>query len=386
MAACAVPSASIMESVVPPSTSMTVNLAAALLGLALAGSATAQPPADQAVDYGQAAAWVCRPGAETVCVAGLDAVMVTADGRRTPETFVPADHPPIDCIYVYPTISRQPTPFSDMTRGVEEEDVTRAQAGRLTSRCRLFAPLYRQLTLAGLGQGMAGDAPLDWRGPYDDVRNAWRWYMAHENHGRGVVLIGHSQGAILLQRLIAEEIDGKPAEKRLVSAFLAGDPALPVPRGSLVGGGFKHVPLCAQAAQTGCVYVWGTYLADDADPARKFGQNPPGGLVAACANPAAPAGGPGLLEAYMSKPKIAPKDDPPWVRLEGQLSGACVADAQGAALRVTILPTPFAELLDRGFKRYALGPGWGLHRLDLSLPQGNILDVVDAETRSWTQR
>lgn len=369
---------------------MQVRIQAAALALinwlALAGPAPAQPAPSAPIDYGQPATWVCRPGAEAICTTGLDAMVVTASGQRTPEVFTPADHPPIDCFYVYPTVSKEPTPYSDMARAPEIEHVTLAQAGRLTARCRLFAPLYRQTTWAGLSQQMARGAPLDWGGPYGDVLAAWRWYMAHENHGRGVVLIGHSQGAILLQRLIAEEIDGKPAQDRLVAAFLAGDPALSVPRGAVVGGAFKHIPLCADAAQTGCVYVWGSYLADDADPSRFFGRDPGGGMTAGCANPAAPAGGPGALKAYMSKPKLAPETDPPWVKLEGQLSGQCVGDAQGAVLRVTILPTPFADLLRLGLQRYGLGPGWGLHRLDISLLQGDILDVVGAETHSWAKR
>jgi hypothetical protein len=356
---------------------------ALIVCLALAGSAPAQPAP---IDYSQTASWVCRPGAEEVCTTGLDAMVVTATGQRTLEVFTPAADPPIDCFYVYPTISKEPTPYSDMARAPEIEHVTMAQAGRLTSRCRLFAPLYRQATMTGLRQEMTGGAPLDWGGPYGDVLAAWRWYMAHENHGRGVVLIGHSQGAILLQRLIAEEIDGKPAQERLVSAFLAGDPALSVPRGALVGGAFKYIPLCTGAAQAGCVYVWGTYLADDADPSRFFGRNPGGGMAARCANPAAPDSGSVALVAYMSKPPFAPQDDPPWVKLEGQLTGQCVSDAQGSVLRITILPTQFADLLRLGFQHYALGPGWGLHRLDLSLPQGNILDVVDAETQTWAKR
>lgn len=359
---------------------------AAIGWLALAGQAPAQPAPAAPIDYGQTSSWVCRPGAETICTTGLDAMVVAASGQRTVETFVPADNPPIDCFYVYPTISQEPTPYSDMARSPEIEHVTVAQAGRLTSRCRLFAPLYRQTTMAGLRQEMAGAARLDWSGPYADVLAAWRWYMDHENHGRGVVLIGHSQGAILLQRLIAEEIDGRPAQGRLLSAFLAGDPVLPVPRGARVGGAFKHVPLCADAAQIGCVYVWGSYQTDDADPSRYFGRDPGGGMAAGCANPAAPAGGPGELKAYMSKPKFAPETDPPWVKLEGQLSGQCATDAQGAVLRVSILPTQFADLLRLGFQRYTLGAGWGLHRLDLSLPQGNILDVVGAETQSWAKR
>lgn len=362
----------------------------ALAALALSGAtmAAAQPPAAPAgaVDYGQPTHWMCRPGQEETCTRDLDAMVVAADGTRTPQRFVPAADPPIDCFYVYPTASHETTPFADMTASPELVATTRAQAGRLASRCRLFAPIYRQMTLPGLVQFMASGKPLDWDIPYRDVAAAWAWYLAHDNHGRGVVLIGHSQGTILLQRLIAEQIDGKPVQARLVAAFLAGDPALAVPQGATVGGTFKHVPLCAAASQTGCAYAWGSYLAGATDVARVFGHSPGGGLVAGCVDPAAPAGGTGMLKAYLPRPAIAPASDPAWIEAVGQLSAGCMADAQGAVLTVTVEPSRFADLLTAMFAKGGRDPTWGLHRLDLALPQGNILDDIDAETASWRRR
>ncbi len=354
--------------------------------LMLATAAGAQPAVSRPVDYGDPANWVCRPGAETPCTTGLDATVVTADGTRTRQIFQPASDPPIDCFYVYPTVSRDPTPYADMAASPEVVATVRTQAGRLTSRCRLYAPIYRQLTSAGLRERMGGDQVPHWESPYRDVRAAWRWYMAHDNHGRGVVLVSHSQGTILLQRLIAEEIDGEPSQKRLVSAFLAGDPGLAVPSGAKVGGVFKSIPLCAAAGQVGCVYVWADYVADDAQPQRMFGHTPAGGLAAGCVSPAAPEGGPGPLKAYLPKPALAPGDDPPFVELIGQLSAQCRMDAQGNVVRVTVLPGRYEDLLRPQLERSASSSGWGLHRLDMELPQGNILDVLAAETATWTRR
>ncbi|WP_158917063.1 DUF3089 domain-containing protein [Caulobacter sp. S45] len=351
---------------------------------ALASSAAfAQPAADP--DYRQDSAWLCRPGEETNCTTGLDAMRVTPDGQRTPEAFVPATDPPIDCFFVYPTVSMQTSTYSDMTAGPEVIETLKGQAARLTSRCRLFAPIYRQLTMTGLKQVFAGGAQPNWDGPYRDVLAAWRDYLARDNHGRGVVLIGHSQGAILLQRLIAEQIDGKPMQKRLVSAFLGGDPEISVAAGGRTGGSFKHIPTCATAGETGCVYAWTTYLSDDANH-RMFGRDPGHGLTTACVNPAAPGGGSGELDAYLPRPKAAPTDDPPWVHAVGQLSAECVRDTGGDVLSVTIQPTRYAALLQAGLPRFVLAPGWGLHRLDLSLPQGNVLDLVAAQSTSWVKR
>jgi hypothetical protein len=308
-----------------------------------------------------------------------------ADGTRTVQKFAPLAEPVIDCFYVYPTVSEEPGPYSDLKLTPEIIDVARTQAGRLTSRCRLFAPIYRQLTDPGLSAILAAHGTPDWSGPYADILAAWRWYEVHENNGRGVVLIGHSQGTILLQRLLAEQIDGQPDQKHLVAVFLAGDLSLPVAKNATSGGAFKHIALCTDGSQIGCVYVWGSYLADDRSAHRIFGRSPPPPLLAACANPAAPGGGPGELKAYFHKPGFAPDSDPPWMDAQGQISAQCVADAQGNVLRVTIQATRFAGLLHMLLRDGAgdAPDGWGLHALDLDLTQGNVLDRVEQETATW---
>jgi hypothetical protein len=67
----------------------------------------------------------------------------------------------------------------------------------------------------------------------------------------------------------------------------------------------------------------------------------------------------------------------------GQLAGPCKADEEGNALRVTILPSAFTERLTAAFAYSARDPSWGLHRLDLNLLQGNVLDVVGQELEAW---
>src|SRR6266446_5652429 len=108
--------------------------------------------------------------------------------------------------------------------------------------------MYRQVKLPGLclwrapGAGGAGNA-LAHGIQYDDVRDAFHYYLEHDNKGRGFVLIAHSQGSFILAELIRQEIDGKPIESKLVSAILLGT-TIAVPKGKDVGGSFQHVPLC----------------------------------------------------------------------------------------------------------------------------------------------
>ena len=134
---------------------------------------------------------------------------------------------------------------------------------------------------------------------YDDVRDAWRYYLEHDNRGRGVVLIGHSQGSFILTELIRREIDGKPIQSRLVSAILLGA-TLSVPQGKDVGGSFQHLPLCRKPSQVNCLVTYVSFRATSPPPANtRFGKVTEPGMVAACTNPAALAGGSAALHAYL---------------------------------------------------------------------------------------
>ena len=145
--------------------------------------------------------------------------------------------------------------------------------------------------MAGGGDGFVARA----RGrQYDDVRDAWRHYLEHDNSGRGVVLVGHSQGSFILTELIRQEIDGKPVQARIVSAH---------PDRHDVGGAegqgrrrlVQQLPLCRSPAQTGCVITFVVVPIDRAaagEHAVRQGA-PSASMVAACTNPAALGGGSG---------------------------------------------------------------------------------------------
>jgi hypothetical protein len=331
------------------------------------------------VDYGQAASWICRPGVDDgTCSGNLDALKVGTDGARTPAPHLAAKDPPVDCFYVYPTASLDKTMYSDLVPDAEEKRAVHGQAARLTARCRLFVPAYHQITMTALGWATAHPLPApEFSIPYRDVRAAWKYYLAHDNHGRGVILVGHSQGAILLKQLIQEEIDGKPAQKLLVAAYLAGNP-------DLNARSFRAVKPCAAPDQTGCVVAWSSYA--DAYSGQRFFGATPGGVPPLCVNPAAVKGGRGVLETYLTKPSFAPPEDPPYVELVGQLSAECVADAQGAVLRVHVEPGPAAGLLGQVLERYSPAPAWGVHPLDISLVQGNMIDLIASQTTAWLAR
>ena len=175
--------------------SMIIRLIFCILVLATCASAQTATQPQPKNDYSDGKAWLCRPGRQDACAVDLSTTVVAADGKLTIEKWSVNPKAAIDCFYVYPTVSNDSTPNSDMNAGPEELAVIKAQFARFGSECRTFAPLYRQVTLTALRAGIAGKPmAVDRVLGYNDVVDAWKYYLEHDNQGRGVVLIGHSQG------------------------------------------------------------------------------------------------------------------------------------------------------------------------------------------------
>ena len=382
------------------------KLYTSMMGLVLfaaAGAAAAQAPmANPPEDYKSNAAWLCRPGHDGPCSQDQTASRIAADGKLTVEPFQPAANPSVDCFYVYPTVSYQQTPNADMTLGPEERVVANLQVARFASRCRIFAPLYRQATLYSLTAASRGlDVHPDFRLAYEDVRAAWRDYLARDNHGRGVVLIGHSQGSGMLLQLLKDEFDGKPAQAQLVSALLMGV-NLPVPQGADVGGALKSIPLCRQTGQTGCVVAYSSFRATSPPPENARYGRPVGGLPVACVNPAALAGGSATLHSYFPTDYADPSGNgapPAWVKGDvritspfvttpGLLTAECVSDSHGSYLAVTVHAQPTDRRTQELGGDVNVGgtilKDWGLHLIDVSLTQGDLLTLVGQQSAAYS--
>src|SRR5262245_21720581 len=237
--------------------------------------------------------WLCKPGQRAnPCEPSLTTTLFSPSAKRlgVERTRRPA-HPRADCFYVYPTVSDQQRP--DATRVVDDvlRSVALYQAARYSRECRVFAPVYRQITIQGLLNPQTVTTDMRERA-YGDVVEAWRTYLRRFNNGRGVVLISHSQGTFVLRRLIREEIDPKrSARRRLVSAVLMGG-NVTVKKGSDRGGDFKKLRACRQPRQVGCVMAFSTFNAT-LPPNAIFGRATDPRLEVLCTNPAALGGGSG---------------------------------------------------------------------------------------------
>ena len=217
---------------------------AAILAIA-ATPTTAQPaaPTAAAPDYSKDSLWLCLPGRKDVCSTPLPTTALSAQGYSSNGPSEVAKDPPLDCFYVYPTVSTDGAMNSDLLPGREEKLAVETQFARFASVCRPFAPVYRQMTLAAVAAYSAGaDVGAAAKLAYADVLAAWRNYIRMRNGGRAFVLIGHSQGSLMVQQLIAGEIETNPEmAARMKLAIIPGFNVL-VPQGKLVGGTFKRTP------------------------------------------------------------------------------------------------------------------------------------------------
>ncbi len=373
---------------------------ALVLCLALGGVVPAQAPAKN--DYRDGRNWLCRPGRQDACTVDLSTTVIAANGTFTREEWTANPNAPIDCFYVYPTVSLDLGGNSDMTAGPEELAVARTQFARFGSECRLFAPLYRQATLTALRAGMVGRiVPVDQKLVYNDVLDAWNDYLQHDNNGRGVVLIGHSQGSIVLTQLIRNEIDGRPVLSRVISALLPGT-SIAVPKDADVGGAFQHIPVCRKAGQIGCVISYASFRAATPPPdTALFGRVPDRSMTAACVNPAALGGGDAVLHAYFPtggrtlagsatpQPWVTPPRpiNTPFVSVPGLITAECVATIKASYLAVTVHGNPndprvddiTGDLVANG----VINPNWGLHVVDVSLTLGDLISVVHGQAKAY---
>ena len=238
---------------------------------------------------------------------------------------------------------------------------------------------------------------------YQDVVDAWNYYLEHDNHNRGVVLIGHSQGSGVLARLIANEIEGQPIQANIISALLTGS-RVAVPAGAVVGGQFEEMPLCESAIQTGCIITFASFRETIPPPAdSRFGRVEGEGMVAACTNPAALEGGSGELHAYMSAGRSGVSTSSnaplpwtadgqpittPFVSLPGLLSAECSANEFGTYLSVTVHGDPADSRTDDIAGDVVFNgevqANWGLHLIDVNLTMGNLLAIVETQFTAWS--
>lgn len=374
-----------------------------ILVLSLAACAVTAALGASTSSASAATTWLCSPtlsAASNPCATKQSTSTVLADNSRSISSVSVPSKPKVDCFYVYPTTSDQQTLVANFAITPELRSIALFQAAPYNRICKVYAPVYRQMTLYGLNHQNEITQPMVDQA-YNDVKSAWNDYLAHYNKGRGVILIGHSQGSFTLRRLIKAEIDPKATvRKKIVAAHLIGG-NVKVAKGSDRGGDFQNIPACKKSTQTRCVIgystfnqtvptnsFWGRAVATGLDPAGDASTQ-----EVLCTNPASLAGGSGNLTTIVPSAPFAPGSSiglgigllgmglpkgitSHWIQLPDLYSGQCVTSNGANVLMVTsrTSKTPLNAVPEAS---------WGLHLADMNIAMGNLLAVAKAEAGAY---
>ena len=203
-----------------------------------------------APDYTRDDAWDALPG-------------LVDDSDRAIPALPATTTPAVDVFYIHPTTSIAPRwnqPFSD-----PDIDVASARGGTLIQASAfngtgvVYAPRYRQAS------GRAFTRPDDDGAhaiavAFGDVVRAFADFERRAGTSRPFVLVGHSQGSVLGERLLREYIlTDEARRRRLVAAYLLG---APIVEDAAVRG-------CREASEVGCVIAFNArgpaHVPNDAD-------------------------------------------------------------------------------------------------------------------------
>jgi hypothetical protein len=371
-----------------------ILLAVALAATTLVGGAAASPSS-------AATTWLCKPGVEpNPCYMDLTTTVVNSAGASRVDPDTNAHKPKFDCFYVYPTVSEDPGSNSDLSIDPEEISIANYQAARFSQQCRVWAPMYRQLTLNAINGGTSINGE-GLKMAFDDVKAAWAEYMHTYNKGRGVVLIGHSQGAGMIQQLIRGKVDPfKPARQHLISAMILGGNVL-VKQGTGIGGVFNHIPACNKPTRIGCVVAYSTFNETPPTDARfgrpnstfadVFGLQGRNDLEVLCTNPAALTGGtaplrtlipttpvPGAIGAGVNVTFGGSRPTAPttWLEPQDHYNAACVHENGANVLKISrigsarqLVPAPDAT--------------WGIHLADVNIALGDLVNLAGTQGHAY---
>lgn len=249
----------------------------------------------------------------------------------------------------------------------------RGMASPFNAASEIWVPRYRQATMGAFltDSAEAGQA-ID--AAYADVLEAYRYFLSSVAPDTPIVLAGHSQGALHLKRLLAEEVRGSPAAERLAAAYIIGWPVSV--QHDLPAMGF---PACAAANQAGCVISWSSF-AEPADPglllkayatSTALDGAQPGNSPILCSNPLTGTFG-GEAPASANRGTLVPEDSMEKGELVPNLVPAR-CDKRGLLL---IGPPP-----EMG--SYVL-PGNNYHVYDLPLFWANTKADVTTRVDAWT--
>ena len=204
-------------------------------------------PEEKNIDYSNLENWASHPLKKSL-------------SDLIPKDQLPADKKlPVDIFFLYPTTFtrlRASEPWNaSLTDSKLKEKTDKStiqfQASVFNTVGDIYAPYYRQAHLRAYYSKDKESAQKALDLAYEDVKNAFQYYLDHYNKGRPFIIASHSQGTTHARRLIKEFIDGKTLQHQLIVAYIVG---LPVFKNE-----FNTIKPCENPDETGCFCSWRTF-------------------------------------------------------------------------------------------------------------------------------
>ena len=128
--------------------------------------------------------------------------------------YEPGEEREVDVFLICPTVdTRSETNAFDLNDKLKDNFIYALdlERGIYEDTGRLFAPYYRQMSINAYRLPEA-EREKARQIAYADISAAFRWYLDHENNGRGIILAGFSQGGEMCLELLKEYFGGESEE------------------------------------------------------------------------------------------------------------------------------------------------------------------------------
>ena len=175
-----------------------ILLAALLLSLALFAGCAQQET--DSVDYAAAENWAYHETERTDTAADVFFVCPTVYAGAEDAENMPLDNADAKADFLGAT---------NMEKGIYDAD------------SRFFAPYYRQASLYTYSLP-ENERTTALSAAYEDIKDAFEYYLANDNDGRPIILAGFSQGGDLVLRLLQDYFDDDALADQLVACYAIG--------------------------------------------------------------------------------------------------------------------------------------------------------------------
>jgi pimeloyl-ACP methyl ester carboxylesterase len=241
----------------------------------------------------------------------------------------------------------------------ETDDTVLSQASVFKEKCNIYAPRYRQMSIAALS--MADEK----RAPYlavaeNDVLAAFKYYLKHYNNGRPYILAAHSQGSKIALCLLKKHRQ-LFSNDQLVAAYLPG--------WTFTDEDLKqiNIPLAVKPDQVGALITWNTIGKGGKSPTLLPGAN--------CVNPLSWTNTTKEQPASLNLGAVIELTDGTIAQIQ-HFTSARINQAGG----LEIPPPAIEDKLDMRMGKAIY------HRYDYAFFHGNLVENVGVRCSAWTNK